>query len=119
MSTFIGKLVKSPERINAIIAAVRHRGIDQAGGDMALGFFYAGSIIRTGPATAGLTGGHQVGVLHCRRGSTAGYRVKDPRRSRPGREKSWWVSVELGERNVVGVAKRRWMRHPSGEKGGF
>jgi hypothetical protein len=58
MATFVGKLVKPSERINAIIAAVRHRGIDQARGDMALGLFYAGSIVRTRPATASLTGRH-------------------------------------------------------------
>lgn len=82
---------------------------------MALGLFYAGSIIGAGPTTAGLAGRHQVGVLHCHRGSTAGYRLKTPRRSRPGRSRggsrwnwvrgAWW-GLQRGDECAIPVAKR-------------
>lgn len=66
--TFIGILIETPEGINPIIVAVRHRGIDQTGGDTALGFLDTGAIVRGGPTTC-WTGRHQVSVLHCRKES--------------------------------------------------
>ena len=54
--TFIGKLVKAPEGIYAIVTAIRHRGINQTRRNMALGLLDAGTIVRTRHATASRTG---------------------------------------------------------------
>lgn len=61
--TFVRELVKAAKGVDLIIVAIRHGGIDEACGHMALRLPCARAVLRTTAATTGWTGGHDERLL--------------------------------------------------------